>query len=54
MLLIVLKNIFLKLVNNSTFGKIMEILRKRINVVLVKNTKDYKNGLADQVFFHRK
>ena len=54
MLLIVLKNIFFKLMNNSTFGAIMEILRKRINVVLVNILKTIKNGLADQVLFHRK
>ena len=29
--------------NNSTFGKTMENLRKRINVRLVSNTGDYKN-----------
>ena len=54
MLLIVLKNIFLKLVNNSTFGKIMEILRKRINVVLVNNTKDYKKWVSRPSFVSQK
>ena len=28
---------------NSVYGKIMENLRKRINVRLVNNAKDYKN-----------
>ena len=32
----------------------MENLRKRINVRLVNNSKDYKKELADQVLFHRK
>ena len=27
--------------NNSTFGKTMENLRKRINVRIINNTKDY-------------
>ena len=35
------KDIF-KLMNNSTFGKTMESLRKRINVRLVNNAGYYK------------
>ena len=35
------KDIF-KLMNNSTFGKTMESLRKRINVRLVNNAGCYK------------
>ena len=31
----------------------MESLRKRINIRLINNAKYYKNGLADQVLFHR-
>ena len=34
---------FFRLMNNSTFGKTMENLRKRINVRLVSNAGDYKN-----------
>ena len=33
---------FFKLINNNTFGKTMENLRKRINVRLVSNAKDYE------------
>ena len=44
MLLIVLKRILLKLINDSAFGKTKKNLRKRINVRLVNNVKDYKNG----------
>ena len=32
---------FLKLMNNSVFGKSLENLRKRINVELINNAKDY-------------
>ena len=41
MLLIVLKKVFLKLMINSAYGKTMENLRKRINVRLVNNEKDF-------------
>ena len=37
---------FLKLMNNSTFGKTMENLRKRVNVRLVNNAEDYKNYIS--------
>ena len=37
----ILKNIFLKLMINSFYGKTMENLRKRINVRLVNNEKDF-------------
>ena len=41
MLIIVLKKIFFKLMINSVHGKTMENLRKRINVRLVNNEKDF-------------
>ena len=41
MLLIVLKKIFFKLMINSVYRKTMENLRKRINVRLVNNEKDF-------------
>ena len=34
---------FFKLINNNAFGKIMENLKKIINVRLVNNAEDYKN-----------
>ena len=39
-MLIVLKENF-KLIINSVYGKTVENLRKRINVTLVNNAKDY-------------
>ena len=41
MLLIVLKKNFFKLMINSVYGKTMKNLRKRINVRLVNNEKDF-------------
>ena len=42
MLLIVLKRIFFKLINNSVYSKTMENLRKIVKVRLVNNAEDYK------------
>ena len=36
--------------NNSTFGKTMENLRKIINFRLVKNAKDYKKYVSKPSF----
>ena len=41
---------FFKLMNNSTFGKTMESLRKGINVILVNNAKNYKKCISEPCF----
>ena len=40
--------------NNSTFGKTMDNLSKRINIRLINNAEDYKEYVSKQVLFHRK
>ena len=40
--------------NNSNFGKTMENLRKRINVKLVSNAKDYKKWVSRPTFVSQK
>ena len=50
MQLIVLKKIFFKLMNNSVFDKRMEILRKRISVKLVNNSKNYVRCISKPSF----
>ena len=54
MQLIVLKNIFLKLMNNSVFSKTMENLRKRISVKLVNNAKNYIRCVSKPSFVSQK
>ena len=54
MQLIVLKNIFLKLMNNATFGKTMENLRKNTSVKLVNNAKDYVKCISKPSFVSQK
>ena len=41
---------FLKLMNNSVFGKTVENLRKRINARLVNNTEDYRKYVSKPIF----
>ena len=45
---------FFKLMNNSTLGKTMENLRKRINVRLVYNARDYKKYVSKPSFVSQK
>ena len=45
---------FFKLMNNSVFGKTMENLRKRINVILVNDAKYYVRYISKPSFIHRK
>ena len=45
---------FFKLMNNSTFGKIMENLRKIINIRLVNNTGDYNKYVRKPSFISQK
>ena len=45
------EKIFLKLMDNSAYGKTVENLRKRINVRLIKNEKDYLNMQTSQLLF---
>ena len=49
-----LKKILLKLMNNSVYGKIVENLRKRINVRLVNNAKDHLKYASKQTFISQK
>ena len=53
MLLIVLKSFF-TLMNNNAGGKTMENLRKRVNVTLVNNSKDYKKWVSRPSFVSQK
>ena len=45
---------FLKLMNNSVFGKTMENFQKRINVELINNAKDYIRYVSRPHFFSQK
>ena len=45
------EKIFLKLMNNSAYGKTVENLRKRTNVRLIKNENNYLNMQASQLLF---
>ena len=45
---------FFKLMNNSTFGKTMENLRKIISVRLLNNATDYKRYVSKPSFVSQK
>ena len=53
MKLVVLKKKCFKLMINSIYGKTMENLRKRINVRLVNNAKDYKKYASKPGFISK-
>ena len=42
------------MINNSAFGKIMEHLRKIINVTLVNKAKDYVTYISKSIFVSQK
>ena len=48
------ENNFFKLMINSVFGKTMENLRKRINVRLINNAKDYVKCVSKPTFVFQK
>ena len=54
MLPMILKKIFLKLIINSVYGKTMENLRKRINVRLVNNEKDFFKYISRPTYITHK
>ena len=49
MLSIALKNVLFKIMNNSVYGKTTENLRKRVQVRLVDNVKEYKNDPVEKM-----
>ena len=49
-----LKKNLLKLMNNSVYCKIVENLRKRINVRLVNDAKDHLKYVSKQTFISQK
>ena len=48
------KKIFFKLMNNNVFSRTMENLRRRINVKLVNNARDYKKYVSKPSFISQK
>ena len=49
-----LEKYFFQQKNNSTFGKTMENLRKKISVKLVNNDRDYKKYVSKPSFVSQK
>ena len=48
------EKVFFKLIINSVYGKTMENVRKRVNVKMVNNGRDYLKAVSRPSFFSQK